>query len=127
MTKPTEVSEGSAPGEPGALAAPTERTKQRRRRPLATGPLRGRPRPGTVEYEAFRQQSEGGHPYPWRGLDESAERTLECTLRVNDWEYKVFRYVAAIECQSISKLVLRYAMKEALLRVLELEKKGQQP
>lgn len=122
MMKPTRT-EGTAPTENTAPTAPGEGAAPRRRRAklTATGPLRGRARPGTVEYEVYRSQSKGGHPYPWRQLDATAERKIECTSRVNPWEYEVLRYAAALEHQSISKFVLEHAMRAALLRVLKQE------
>jgi hypothetical protein len=116
-------SEPSAPSAPDEPSAPRREFKRTRR--SATGPLKGRPKPGTVEYEVFRSQSKGGHPYPWRKLDATAPRTIECTMRVNEWEHEVLQYVArGLEHKSLSSYTLEQTIRAALLRIIKQEGEG---
>jgi hypothetical protein len=76
---------------------------------------------GTVEYEVYRMQSKGAHPYPWRPLDATAERTIETTCYVNAWEDEVLRHAARLEHLSISKYLLKHGVTAALKRVIKQE------
>lgn len=117
---------------PSAPSAPAARTFGRGK-VSATGPVKGRPKPGSVEYEVYRSESKGAHPYPWRGLDPLGERKIELTCRVNEWELAVFEYVVGLvrsdrsregRKPSLSAYLLEHGMRAALKRVIEQESKG---
>lgn len=122
----------SAPGAPSEGRAPSVRSFVRGK-VSATGVVKGRPRPGSVEYEAYRAESKGSHPYPWHGLDPLAERKVELTVRVNEWELAVLEYIVGLvrsdraregRKPSLSAYLLEHGMRAALKRVLDQEAKA---
>ena len=95
---------------PSTLSAPSEGSAPGKRA-----------RPGDVEYEVFRCSSKGSYPYPWAKLDPRAPRTIETSVYINEWERAVLHFVAGISRKSISKLLLDYGLRAALLAVIERE------
>jgi hypothetical protein len=96
--------------------------------------VKGRPKAGSVEYEVYRSQSKGAHPYPWHGLDATAVRRIECTVRVNEWELAVLKYIVGLtdpkqpaserRSASVSSYLLEHGMRAALKRVIDQESRG---